>query len=208
MDPNLANGRFLSWAEFKKVGDVPALALLIYQSHPEFYDLFSPDRGRLLEAIRQQLEEPDSELGHTKVLVGGDNVAGTLSWYHTSEADDRKMMSLRVMLDVLEPTEACFEGLRKFKEEVPAIEADGCYLSRIAVAESRRGTGLGQVLLRDFEDEAQCLDCRLAFLHVWRTNSRAIRFYSAAGYQPCSPPELAYLTMSKSVASPSLRAAG
>jgi ribosomal protein S18 acetylase RimI-like enzyme len=173
------------------------VARLIYQSHPEFYSLFSADLARLIEAIRCQLFEPDSELGITNYLAAGGRVVGVYSWYGAAEAEERKLISLRMLLDAFEPSLAALGELRKLRQEIPTVDGDAAYLSRIAVAEGCRGAGFGQRLIQDFEEESLARNHRLASLHVRRHNDRAIRFYRAAGYRLVSSEALAYLTMNK-----------
>jgi ribosomal protein S18 acetylase RimI-like enzyme len=102
-------------------------------------------------------------------------------------------------MDVLDPPLAALERLRQFKSELPLVDSDTCYLSRITVAESVRGLGFGQLLIRDFEQEALRAGCGVVSLHVRAENRRAIRSYEAAGYRTVSPPGLAYLGMHKSL---------
>jgi ribosomal protein S18 acetylase RimI-like enzyme len=173
------------------------VARLVYQSHAEFYSLFSADLPPLIEAIRCQLHEPDSELGITNYLTAGGRVVGVYSWYGAAEAEERKLVSLRMLLDVFEPSPTALAELRRLRQEIPAVDSHAAYLSRIAVAEGCRGAGFGQRLIQDFEEEALGQKHRLASLHVRRHNDRAVHFYRAAGYRLVSSEALAYLTMSK-----------
>jgi GNAT superfamily N-acetyltransferase len=182
------------------------VARLIYQSHPEFYSLFSADLPRLIEAIRCQLREPDSELGLTSYLTADGRVVGVYSWYAAAEAEERKLVSLRMLLDVFEPSPAGRAELRQLRQEIPAVDAGPAYLSRIAVAEGCRGAGFGQRLIQAFEQEALSRNHRLASLHVRRSNDRAIRFYHAAGYRAVSSAALTYLTLIKELTPQALAA--
>jgi len=201
MDGAPAPVHLAAWSSAESASATDETARLVYQAHPEYYDLFCDDRTRLLEAIRSQLLEADSELGNTRILFAGTQVVGVHSWYHASDTDVRKMVSLRILMDVLDPSLAALERLRQFKCELPPIDPDTCYLSRITVAENVRGSGFGQLLIRDFEQEAVRAGCRLVSLHVRGENHRAIRFYEAAGYRTVSPPGLAYIGMHKSLPS-------
>ncbi len=59
-----------------------------------------------------------------------------------------------------------------------------CFIADLAVAESRRGSGIGERLMRATEEWAIARDARYIVLTADVQNPRAIAFYQRAGYQP------------------------
>ena len=57
------------------------------------------------------------------------------------------------------------------------------FLNYVAVAKMMRGMGIGEQLLRHFEDTGQALGCALLELDVFESNERAYDWYLQRGYQ-------------------------
>src|SRR5271165_4687469 len=61
-----------------------------------------------------------------------------------------------------------------------------CFIAGLAVAESRRGHGIRERLMRDAEEWAKAQDARYVVLAAEVNNPRAIAFYQRAGYRPAA----------------------
>ena len=57
------------------------------------------------------------------------------------------------------------------------------WISRIAVLQSHRLEGIGQLLLHEAEKRLAALGCIKVNLQVVETNAAVVRFYEEAGYQ-------------------------
>jgi ribosomal protein S18 acetylase RimI-like enzyme len=172
-------------------------AVLIYQSFSEYYDLFSHNRKSLVDSIRNQLFEEYSEVGNTKALSNSNEIAGAYSWYQAEEMQERQMISLRMLLDTMDPNHDVFQVLQAFKQGVGDVADSSFYLARIAVRESSRRLGYGKKLLLDFEEEALAHNRSVVSVHVRSSNERAIQFYCSAGYEVTSSKNLGYYSMQK-----------
>jgi len=71
--------------------------------------------------------------------------------------------------------------LSSLSSTIQPITGNTYYLSRISVADTAQGQGLGKTLLGIFLEEAGSYEAKT--LHVERTNSRAIGFYKSCGFE-------------------------
>jgi len=97
---------------------------LIYQSFSEYYDLFSGNRKALLDSIRNQLREEHSELENSRILSHSNEIMGVYSWYLAEEMQERKMISLRMLLDIPETNANVFQDLEAFKQQVSVVDVN------------------------------------------------------------------------------------
>jgi ribosomal protein S18 acetylase RimI-like enzyme len=63
------------------------------------------------------------------------------------------------------------------------LRPDDFYISRVAAAESERGSGLGRHLVRCAEDEARARGCPRLALEVSPLSTAAVQLYRREGYQ-------------------------
>ena len=80
------------------------------------------------------------------------------------------------------------------------IEPDQFYLSKMGVARSRQGAGLGHVIIRAFLDAGRAARYRRFALDVWAGNERATALYVSEGFRvvresTCGIPGMVYRTM-------------
>jgi ribosomal protein S18 acetylase RimI-like enzyme len=170
---------------------------LILESFQEFYRLFSESTPQILRSIREQLCAEETELCGARLLMMDEAVVGCYCAYDSREMERRQMASLRVLLELEDRKDDVMSQLRSYRRQVEPVRVPGFYLSRIGVVAELRGTGLGQILLDDFEFQAKARGMATVCLHVEHGNARARRFYSKAGYLLVSNPGLGYHTMQK-----------
>ena len=61
-----------------------------------------------------------------------------------------------------------------------------CFVADLAVAQSERGSGIGEQLMRGVEEWATAHAARFVVLEANTRNPRAIAFYQRIGYQPAT----------------------
>lgn len=66
---------------------------------------------------------------------------------------------------------------------VPWFIADELQIANVAVHEDFRRRGLARQLIMHVCDLAQCRNCRVAHLEVWRSNTAAWQLYESLGFQ-------------------------
>lgn len=95
-------------------------------------------------------------------------------------------------------------ALERLKDLFAPVGDDAYYLSKIGVAATARGQGLGRQLLGHYFERARALGLRIARLDVSADNQAAIALYRASGFREIargsSPPDgLEYLSFDKEV---------
>jgi len=179
------------------------VVVLISEAGNPYYDWFYGGGAETRAAIERQLDRPDSELARDRVTVllrdarlgglyvalGGAELArvrlaDTVALVRAGSSDDRQRLRDR---------------LNASRELFPALEETDYYLSKIAVTEGSRGTGLGRALLDEYLAEGRRNGFRRFCLDVSAANAAAIMLYRAAGFTVAGRSEnadLAYLRMS------------
>lgn len=197
-NPN-TSGKVLKpdWGDPAQARDLPEAARLIYDANWKFYDLFSESKEAILDNVQRQMRETGTEVSNGRVLLQDGRLLGIHCYYGSEEIEGRQLASLRMLMDVAQPRSDAMVRLRAFRKEVEPIAERSLYLSRIAVAPESRGKGIGQIMLRDFEQIARQAGYSMASLHVMNGNQPAIRFYTTAGYVLRSAPDRGFLSLVK-----------
>lgn len=159
-----------------------AVADLIMLSLPEFYDILGRYIPDLCTVVAGRLSQQGGELRNCHVLQGERGMPqGVFCCYPSEALAMAQMTDLRAML-----RNAAKDNKTKIQQELAesagdmaAVPADGCYLSRFAVAPECRGQGAANDLIDGFKTFAPGTPL---YLHVNRDNARAISFYRRHGF--------------------------
>ncbi|MBC8023815.1 MAG: GNAT family N-acetyltransferase [Burkholderiales bacterium] len=176
-----------------QAGDAAALAFLAFE---DFYSIFSRDRSRVLPAVVAQFAT-DSELNQLVAALDDGHVVGIGAYYSAAEMAARQAMGLRLLLEVAEDPGACVKGVRAFSTNFTPPGDAGAYVSRFAVAESQRGSGVAGLLHAHMESAITRRGWGRIRLHVRRDNARGLAFYRKLGYVPADPSDRGYLLLEK-----------
>lgn len=179
-----------------QAGEAAALAFLAFE---DFYSIFSRDRSRVLPAVAAQFAT-ESELNQLVAAVDDGRVVGIGAYYSAAEIAARQAMGLRLLLEVADDPGACVKGVRAFSTLFTPPGDAGAYVSRFAVAEPQRGSGLASLLHAHVESAITRRGWGRIRLHVRRDNVRGLAFYRKLGYRPADPGERGYLLMEKPLA--------
>jgi ribosomal protein S18 acetylase RimI-like enzyme len=172
---------------------------LAFLAFEDFYATFSRDRARVIPAVAAQFAA-DSELNQLVAAMEGPQVVAIGAYYAAVEMAARQAAGLRLLLEVAEDAGACVKAVRAFAANFTAPGDEGAYISRFAVATTRRGSGLAGDLLRHVEDAISRQGWGRVRLHVRRDNDRGLGFYRKMGYRPADAGGRGYLLLEKPLA--------
>lgn len=162
--------------------DVVAVADLLYDATPDFYDLFPGDRSARIAIVRQLIGRSGTDMENTAVARDGAAVVGAYAGCVSEELRERQLASLMFMARSLTPSawNALKEAARSYSAGLPDVPPNTWYLARITVAPTARRRGVGARLLEAASRDAAGV--RIA-LHVSGRNRGAIAFYQQAGFE-------------------------
>lgn len=164
--------------------DRRAVAEMIIASLPDFYRLLAEHEADVAGMVAARLIDGGGEMENCHILQAPGGVpAGVFCAYPSDALARAQMVEVRALLRGWD---------RERKGQVQAALAaeagaaapvpdGGCYLSRFAIADGQRGTGLADRLMAGFLEFAAGRGT--PYLHVDRNNGRAIAFYQRHGYR-------------------------
>jgi GNAT superfamily N-acetyltransferase len=162
--------------------DAAAVAQLLYEATPKFFDLLPGDRSERIDLIRKLVGGRGTDMEQVVVGKEADHVVGAFAGFPATEHKKRELGSLMMIARSIshEAWNRMKEAARSYASELTAVPSESWYLARIAVAPAARGRGVGAELLAA---AAVSAGARPISLHVHRTNSGAIAFYRRAGFR-------------------------
>lgn len=171
---------------------------LAYYSFEDFYSLISPCQEKLLPAISEQFNSL-SELNQIVAAVEKERLVGIGSYYQLTEMSERQMAGMHSLLSVADDRIKSTKTLRSFMEQFKPPGEVGGYISRFAVSQEKRGTGLAINLINKVESVLRARDLKEIRLHVKKDNARALAFYNKAGYIAVDDQKQGYLLLGKTL---------
>lgn len=161
-----------------------AIAEMIISSLPGFYNLLAEQGADIIAVVAERLVDGAGELDNCHVLwATADMPAGVFCAYPSDNLARAQMMELRALMRGWDKKRkhAVQDILMARVGAVAPVPDGGCYLSRFAVGDAQRGTGLADRLMAGFLEFAAGRGP--IFLHVDKGNGRAIRFYERHGFR-------------------------
>jgi ribosomal protein S18 acetylase RimI-like enzyme len=156
------------------------LAELAWSAQPEFYALIAMKREAILDRVARQIADPAFDMPEAFVLRGGEDVALVTS-IDLSALARAQMAALMAFLRSA-PKDGAREfqmRMRAYSATIEPIDDTGRYVSRVAVADARRGEGLGRQVMAEYLRHAGASSVHL---HVHRDNTPAIALYRSLGF--------------------------
>ena len=157
---------------------------LVYDSFDMYWKL-PIDRDRCNDLIRHETTTEGTECYNPLLALKGDKIVGLICSYPTEELDLRQRASLLSIMRVLRGAERG-EFKKTLEDDSYTVEelpfTDGQYISRVAVAQSARGMGIGARLLEKF---LALHHGKRISLHVDKTNEPAIGYYLNSDFIFC-----------------------
>lgn len=173
-------------------------AWLVHSALSEYYSLFSTDLPLILSSIERQLFQL-SELEQTLVALAEGRVVGVACYYPVSEMEKRQMASFVDLMSAAPDRREVNARLRSFARHITPLTGPGVYLARLAVVPTCFGSGIAAKLMQTLEEETRSLSLGGIFLHVDRSNYRAVAFYRKCGLAFQGEPTTNFGVMHKSV---------
>lgn len=166
---------------------------LIYESNPEFYNIFNKECTRLYSDLDLMIKDERTEEFNVHVLMDNEMLIAAVSCYDSSEIYCRQIFSLNYLSS---ESDIDKEKLKDFSKTVPKVENSSLYLSRITIAEKYRSQGYMKEIIEFLIAEARYINKNVISLHVHSLNQKAINVYLKYGFKVVSD-EYEYLIMLK-----------
>jgi ribosomal protein S18 acetylase RimI-like enzyme len=166
------------------IDDRRAIARLLYLANPQFYGGL-PDEARI-DVLAPLIGTRGTDLEPVRVIEIDGAIAGMwCGLFPAEQSAGRQLKLLALLASRLERTmwTALQQHCASYAGTLSAPPSGSLYLSRIAVAESARGRGVGRRLVDDFVAAA---NGAAVSLHVRADNKPAIQLYQDAGFV-CRP---------------------
>jgi ribosomal protein S18 acetylase RimI-like enzyme len=193
--------------EFERIVECDAqlqsgAAQLVVESLPEYYALFANHVTSMGKVVSEMFALAGSSIGETMAAVQQSDsqkrsVAGIMASLPGSKLTTANLIDLRHLLASV-PVEQAVNVKRSvasFGEQIPILEPDTYYLSRIAVRNDMHGSGIADDLLNAFAMRNPGYP-KLS-LHVKRDNTRALSFYQRHGFRASGDQLCGYLYLQK-----------
>lgn len=158
------------------------VARLLCLANPEFYEAIGLDEDARLSLLAALVAVPGTDLEPVRVArIDGRVVGMWCGLFPTEQMLGRQLKLLSLLSKRLAPTvwSAFQQRGSSYSKALPPPPKGTVYLSRVAVADSHRGSGLGSRLVGDFIAVA---NGRAVSLHVRSANLPAVRAYERAGF--------------------------
>lgn len=166
---------------------IRAVLPLIHEAGNPYLDWFFGSHERTRVVLDRWLRRGSSEysIDRVRALLDEGALAGAYVGLGGAElARCRKSDALAALRDAgLEGRTELGERLAERRGLFPPIGDDEFYLSNIGVAASRRGEGLGRVLLGEYLAEGKANGYTRFRLDVDATNAPALRLYESIGFR-------------------------
>ncbi len=170
-------------------------ARLVISSVPEYYALFGRTGDALVASVVEQFQLNGSELNFGQALLERGEVVGLYCALMQNRLKSAQLLGLRKLVDTSDVARArlkqCLDRYSARVADLPSTDA--WYLTRIAVLDRAKGTGIADQLMSMFLETAP--QTYAASLHVAKSNTRAIRFYQRHGFAVQEVGNFDYLAM-------------
>jgi|MDTA01.2.fsa_nt_gb ribosomal protein S18 acetylase RimI-like enzyme len=177
-------------------------ALLIIESLPQYYALFEGHGRSIPSIVNEMFSLLGSSVSETMVLTQfkagtDDTVAGVMASIPGPKLMAANLIDLRHLLASvpIAQQEDVKGKVVSFGGQVPPVDKEIYYLSRIAVRQDLYGSGVADDLLDAFTERNPGFP--VLGLHVKRDNTRALSFYRRHGYKPSGDQLHGYLFLQK-----------
>jgi ribosomal protein S18 acetylase RimI-like enzyme len=165
-----------------------ALSDCVHESSNPYADWYFGEAETAAAIISEWILRPTSEyyLGRSLVMLDDeDRPVGTVIGMSGRQLSQCRMADFAAFCDELgtgeEADEVVEQVLAVSRDLFPAIDDDAFYISRVAIERSRRGLGLGRLLVAHAIEAKRREGCQRFALDVSRDNAVAIRTYEALG---------------------------
>ena len=179
---------------FRSVVDFPDPDALIPHAFPwilaagqPFYDWFCGERDVAERTVAMWMRQPSSEVSIQRVqfLQCGSDIAGGIIGLSGTELKKARIAdtgSFWATLDV-HSREALIERLSQSLQVFAPVAEDEYYVSKMGLARSFRGKGLGKVLLERHLDQGNALGYSKFRADVQTENEPSLRSFLAIGFE-------------------------
>ena len=137
-------------------------ARLSYIAFEDFYNIFSKDNYKMISVISDHLNN-FSELNQKLVCQHHNKLVGICSYYKTPEMNERQTSGLKSLLEISGNIASSMRSLRMYRQNFSTPSNEGMYISRFAVNELYRGSGLALDLLKTAEKKFKKVGAKKKF---------------------------------------------
>jgi hypothetical protein len=190
--------RTADWSSPRDRVHLEASAGLVYESFRDFYDAVSPSQDAIRDNLVRQLQDGNSELGHSLIITLEETLGGIYVYYPSEDVKARQLTSLRHLLNVATPHPDMAYRLRSFRTAVEAIPMPRyMYLARLGVKSEFRRLGVASMLSSAVEYD--CRSRRYEYIcgHISRDNSASMRMHLNRGLARISQGNYQFVAVSK-----------
>ena len=173
-------------------------AELVLESFREFYDLVSPSQDAIRENLIQQLQDRNSELGYSIIIMLGESLGGISVYYPSDEIKGRQLNSLRHLMNVSTPRPNMVELLRTFRMKVEPIPTPR-YMNwtRLGVTSEFRRLGVAGMLNSAMEYDSRSRQFDYIGSHLNRENTASMKMHIGRGFARISEEYYQFIAMTK-----------
>lgn len=162
------------------------MAHLLFLSAPELYAAYAGSATRAEDMLTAVYGRGGHSASYEvcRVADEGHGPLGVLAGFPAEHGDRlaRRMVALSFARMPPWRWAAARRVLRVTESLVPTPPRNAWYVDALAVAETRRGGGVGRALLEDAEERARAAGCTSLALETQLENGAAQRLYEAAGF--------------------------
>lgn len=175
-----------------------ASAGLVYESFREFYDAVSPSQEAIRENLARQLQDGNSELGHSIIVTLDETLGGISVYYPSEEVKTRQLTSLRYLVNVSAPHPDMVGHLRSLRTDVEAIPMGRfMYWARLGVPSEFRRLGVAGMLNSAMEYDCKSRRFEYICSHLSRDNTASMRMHIGRGFARISEGDHQFVAMAK-----------
>lgn len=157
---------------------------MVYESFSKYYNIFDIKKKIIINLINQLLKAEQSEICNFQILKKNKTNIGLICYYPVSEFESRTSFSTFLFFKNSINKSLIFKKLKKLSSSIQSTNGfKGLYLSRIYVNKKFRGKGFGDKLIKRFENTGIKKGYVSFYLHVYKSNRAAIKFYKRNGYK-------------------------
>lgn len=142
--------------------------------------------GDLPERTIQEWARRDSSefaLRNASLLIDGDRCVGGILVLGGAELSRGRLADMQALLRATHDRDAVLDRVRASRNWFLPVGVDDLYVSKVAVAGSHRGRGLGRRLIHHASERAKDGGYSGVRLDVVATNRAAVGLYEAAGFR-------------------------
>jgi ribosomal protein S18 acetylase RimI-like enzyme len=154
-------------------------AYLIYLANKNFYKLFKKTNIDIYKDIVSMITDERTEMYSTKSIFLNNKLVGIVNFYDAGEILLRQMFGLGYLMINSEVTD---KKIQDFSANLPDIEDESLYLSRICIEKTHRGMGYSSEILKFYENSALQKGYTSLSLHVHKNNKPALNAYRKFGF--------------------------